>query len=180
MGDFCKIKKVCGFYASDMHLSMMMLPYINKEIKENKKIIILSENNLKNNIIQILYKWKITDEEKEKILNINWEISNIYKYENIEKIIKNNIEKNQDINIFIVGKENYIKAGNENIIKYYEKNQKKLEYKKIKIINCFEVNEFNKNIKEILDMHDMIFNTSGEHEIEEIFNEYKRENRKTI
>lgn len=178
MGDFCKIKKVCGFYASDMHLSMMMLPYINKEIKENKKMIMLLENNLKNNINQILYKWKISDEEKEKILDINWEIKNTYKYENIEKILKNNIEEN--INIFIVGKENYINATNENIKKYYEKNLKKLGNRKIKIINCFEINEFNKNIKEILDTHDMIFNTSGEHEIEEIFNEYKRENRKTI
>lgn len=33
---------------------------------------------------------------------------------------------------------------------------------------------FNENIKEILDNHEMIFNTSGEHRIEDLFEGYKK------
>lgn len=33
---------------------------------------------------------------------------------------------------------------------------------------------FNENIKEILDKHEAIFNTAGEHRIEEIFEGYKK------
>ena len=42
----------------------------------------------------------------------------------------------------------------------------------IKIINCYSVNDFNENIKEILDNHDTMFNTSGEHKIEDVFKGY--------
>ena len=32
-----KIEKLCCFYVSDFHLEMILLPYINKTIEENKK-----------------------------------------------------------------------------------------------------------------------------------------------
>ena len=51
-----------------------------------------------------------------------------------------------------------------------------LENKSIKIIDFYEVTEFNYNIMEILDKHDKIINTSGEKEIEEVFEGYKRAN----
>ena len=44
----------------------------------------------------------------------------------------------------------------------------------ITIVNCYEIIEFNGSINEILDSHDKILNTSGEKEIEEVFDEYKR------
>ena len=37
---------------------------------------------------------------------------------------------------------------------------------------------FNENIKKILDKHDLIFNTSGEHKIEDIFEGYKKSEEK--
>lgn len=37
---------------------------------------------------------------------------------------------------------------------------------------------FNENIKEILDNHDLIFNTSGEHIIEDVFEGYKKSGEK--
>ena len=51
---------------------------------------------------------------------------------------------------------------------------KMLENEKIKIINFYEVLEFNYNITEILDEHDKILNTSGEKEIYEVFEGYER------
>ena len=44
----------------------------------------------------------------------------------------------------------------------------------IKIINCYEVIELEGSINEILDEHDKILNTSGEKEINEIFEDYKK------
>ena len=44
----------------------------------------------------------------------------------------------------------------------------------IKIINCYEVTEFNGNITEILDKHNKILNTAGEKEIEEVFEGYRK------
>ena len=44
----------------------------------------------------------------------------------------------------------------------------------IKIINCYEITEFNYNITEILDEHDKILNTSGEREKEDVFEGYEK------
>ena len=33
MNDFCNVKKVCGFYISNMHLATMILPYTNKQLE---------------------------------------------------------------------------------------------------------------------------------------------------
>ena len=106
-------------------------------------------------------------------MKINWENNN-YKYSNVEKFLKNKLKNNKEITILISGTENYINAVNDNIEMFINKNIKKFEGKYIKIINCYEVGEFNNNIKEILDLHDAIINTSGEHKIEEIFEGYSK------
>ena len=35
-------EKICAFYASDYHFEMISLPYINKQIEENKQVIVLT------------------------------------------------------------------------------------------------------------------------------------------
>ena len=52
---------------------------------------------------------------------------------------------------------------------------RKASKKGIKIINCYEVTEFNENLKGILDMHNKILNTSGVHNIEELYSGYVKE-----
>ena len=42
----------------------------------------------------------------------------------------------------------------------------------MKLINCYEVSEFNFNMQDILHNHDKILNTSGEKEIHEVFEGY--------
>ena len=39
-------EKICTFFASDYHFEMISLPYIDKNLEEDKEIIILTENNL--------------------------------------------------------------------------------------------------------------------------------------
>jgi len=170
MGDL-KIKKVCGFNISSIHFSMMILPYINKELEKEKNIITILEGNLEKNINQVLSKITLNNESKEKILNIQWNATDIKK-DNIEKLIKTNLFKEENLDIIVYGGEKYINIVNEIINKILNKNNKIIEEKNIKIINCYTVNDFKENIKEILDTHDVMFNTSGEHKIEEIFDGY--------
>lgn len=165
MGDL-KVKKVCGFNISSIHFGVMILPYIKKEIQEEKNVITILEGNLEKNINQILSKLSISDEEKEKILNINWKETDI-KNENIQNKLENQIEGKENVDIIIYGSKQYINNADEII--------KKINLKKnTKIINCYNFKDFSDNIKEILDKHDTIFNTSGEHKIEEIYKGYKK------
>ena len=165
-----KIKKVCGFNISSIHFSMMILPYIKKELETQKEVITILEGNLEKNIDQILSKIMITDEEKEKILNISWKETDI-KESAIENNIRKKLDENKNLDIIVYGSEKYINNVGEFINNILEENQRD---NNIKIINCYSVGDFNENIKEILDNHDIMFNTSGEHKIEDVFEGYKK------
>lgn len=166
------IKKLCGFYVSDWHLVTMLLPYINKEINEGVNITTILEKDIAENV-QTLVK-KLSLKKEEDILNLNWEKSRIYKYEEINKKVKELAKKQQDSIIVVNGTKEYIDHINE-MLKKSLKNIS-LENQAIKIIDFYEVTEFNYNIMEILDKHDKIINTSGEKEIEEVFEGYKKAN----
>ena len=164
------IERLCSFYVSDCHLVTMLLPYINKQINEKNNIITILENDIEENI-KILTK-KLNLKNKEKILELDWKKSNGKKYSEIENKLKK-IEKENVLNvIFINGSKNYIDMTNENINKFFNENKDKYKEINIKILDCYEVGEFNFNIKEILDSHDKILNTSGEKEICEVFEGY--------
>lgn len=166
-----KIKKVCGLSISSIHFSMMILPYIKKELETQKEVITILEGNLEKNINQILSKLTIADEEKEKITNINWKETDI-KESTIRGNIREKLNENNDLDIIVYGSEKYINGAGEIINKIIKENINKI--KDIKIINCYSIGDFNENINQILNNHDTMFNTSGEHEIGEIFKGYKK------
>lgn len=164
------IEKLCSFYVSDWHLVTMLLPYINKQINEKANIITLLENDIEENIKTLTKKLHLKNEEK--ILNLYWKKSNGIKYSITQEKMKN-LKENEIINIiFINGSKNYIDMTNKNIEKFLKESKEKYKEIKIKIINCYEVGEFNLSMKSILDSHDKILNTSGEKEICEIFEGY--------
>ena len=167
-------QKVCSFYVSNMHFATMILPFVNKQEEEKRKIVTFFENDFTTNIELVLSRIIISEERKKELLNINWKNTDIIKYINIEKILKTQLNKNNENIIIVNGSTDYINNVNECIERYLEKNSKKIDVKNIKIINFYEVGSFNENIKEILDKHDLIFNTSGEHRIEDIFDGYKK------
>ena len=165
-----KVEKLCSFYVSDWHLVTMLLPYINKQINEKSNIITILENDIEENI-KILTK-KLNLKNEEQILNLDWKKSNGFKYSNIENKMKK-LENEDILNvIFINGSKNYIDVTNKNIEKFLNDNRGKYKEINMKIINCYEVSEFNFNIKEILNTHDKILNTSGEKEICDVFEGY--------
>ena len=96
-------ENLCAFYANDNHFEMISLPYIAKNIEENKEIVILTENNLEETTKNILSISNMEKDKKEKILKLNWKNEDLNKF----KQIKANNEK--DMIIFIKGKTNYIK-----------------------------------------------------------------------
>ena len=159
------LTKLCSFYVSDWHLVTMLLPYINQKINEQAKIATILEKDIEENVITLVEKLNLKN--KEKILNLNWK-----KQDEIRSRI-NELETNQELIIFINGNKEFIEKYNKKLTRYFETH---LIRNKIKIINCYEVIEFNGSITHILDEHDKILNTSGEKEIKEIFIDYERNN----
>lgn len=169
MKEKCDTKRSCSFYISDMHFATMIMPFIGKQVENGKIITTFLENNYTKNIELVLARTTIKEEQKRKILNINWKETNTIKYLNAEKILKNNIKKDKENIIIINGSKQYIDITRKFIENFMQKNIKKYENTKLFIMDFYEVGTFNENITDILDEHEIIFNTSGEHQIEEVF-----------
>ena len=167
------VEKICSFYVNEWHLVTMILPYINKEINEKANITTILENDIEENVNTLLAKLNLKNEEE--ILKINWKANKEITYNYIEEII-NNLTKNNNNEeiIFINGSRDYIDFLNYQIEKMLKQNIFNIKNKKIKIINCYEVTEFNNGIKDILDSHIKILNTAGEKYITDVFGGYER------
>ena len=140
-----KIEKLCNFYASKYHLSMILLEYLKE--KNNKKVKVIT-----------FFQDEIEDEIKILIDKYKYDINNI---EEIDfKITKNIYDKEINFsknNIFIVeGDLNYINDANEYILD----NLKKMT--NAKIINCYNFSHQKLYMKEIINKSDKILFTSGE------------------
>ena len=143
-------EKSCAFYASDYHFEMISLPYISKSMDENKEVIILTENNLKDTVNTLISKMNLKKEKQEKILSLDWNNNDLKKFKEISKKTK----EDADIIIFIKGKENYIKNINKNIEKWV------IADKHVKIVDCYEFFEVEEKIDEIAKEYDKVLGTS--------------------
>lgn len=143
-------EKSCAFYASDYHFEMISLPYISKSMEENKEIIILTENNLEDTVQILISKMNLEEEKQKKILSLDWNNNDLQKFKEISKKSK----ENSDMVIFIKGKENYIENINKNIEKWVMYDDK------IKIIDCYEFFEIEKNIDEIAKKYKKVLGTT--------------------
>ena len=161
------LTKLCSFYVSDWHLVTMLFPYINQKINEQAKIATILEKDIKENVDTLVEKLNLKN--KEKILSLNWKKNEEIK---IEKL-----KENQEIIILVNGSEKFIQRQNRKLSKYFQTHTIR---NKIKIINFYEITEFNGSITRILDEHDKILNTSGEKEISEIFEDYNKEEKKAV
>ena len=152
-----KIEKLGSFYASDFHFEMIILPYLNKQLKSNNNVIILTQNNLKDSIQELVSKINLEKSQKEKILKLNWENNDNEKL----KFIKKSINSNQNTTLFVKGSENYINNMNEKIENLENEGN-------IKIINCYNLEDLGENFTSIMGKYKKILNTSGEKEIENL------------
>ena len=129
-----KLEKTCCFYVSEFHLEMILVPYINKKIEEN--ITILTEKKLKETLEILISKINIKEENKQKILQLNW---------NGEGEIKENS------NIIIIGSKEYIK----------KKNQEIENRNVISVLDCYNFEEEKDNINNIIKQYKNTLNTLG-------------------
>lgn len=151
-------EKICAFYASDYHFEMISLPYINKQIEENKQVIILTENNLEETINTVISKTNLKEDKKVEILNISWKNDDFNKMKEVKEAVKNK----KDTVIFIKGKKNYIKNINENIENWVQKSEK------LKVIDCYDLEEISDNLDGIMEQYKKVLGTTGEKEIQNI------------
>lgn len=173
MSEVPNIERVCGFCVSSTHLVAMLLPYINKELNSGNDICSFLGFSLKEQVETLLSNVILDEATKHNMLMINWNENKSYKYSKIEKELKSRVGDVKRLNIIVTGSEKYINSTNENLDKFFNKNSKKIKGE-VTVINCYEVSEFNDNIKNILDIHDKMINTAGIHEIGELFDGYKK------
>lgn len=151
-------EKICTFFASDYHFEMVSLPYINKKIENSEEVIVLTENDLEETIKTLLSRMNFKEERKNKILSINWKNDDFSKF----KEIKEEVKKQNRFTIFIKGKENYINNINKNIESWIK------DYKKVNIIDCYDIEEIGDNIDNVMSSYKSILSTSGEKEIQKL------------
>ena len=167
--------KICSFYVSDWHLTAMLLPFVEEKVKNNDNINTIFEKDITKNMEEILNRLQIDTQTKEKILNIGWKSRNLIKYDEIKNYLEKIIKNKGETIILVEGNKERIEYINKNIDRWMEKQSRKLKRKNIKVISCYEVTEFNENLQEILNKHDKVLNTSGIHEIEELYSGYIKE-----
>ena len=151
MFDKVKAEKICSLYVNEVHLVVMLMPYIEKGLENNEKVVTILENSLEKELNMLLEKTNLNENKKEKIRNIGW--------------ISKNLDEVEKIKDSLINKTVIVKGNNE----FIERVDNILENQKLKIINCICLEEFEKRAKEILSKHDKILNTLGEQDISEIF-----------
>ncbi len=144
-------ERICSLYVNEVHLVVMLMPYIEKELEKNGKVVTILEDSLEEEVNMLLEKTSLEENKKEKIRKVNWNSKNLDDLEKLKDSLDNKV-------VIVKGSREYIERVN-NI----------LEKQKIKIINCICLDDFEKRAKEILKEHDKILNTLGEQEISEIF-----------
>lgn len=143
-------EKVCSFYASDYHFEMITVPYMQKELTEQKKVIVLTENDLCNTVQVLLTRMNLTNEDKAKISAIDWSNQDTNKIEEMKQAVK----EGKEISLFIKGKQKYIEMMNEKVKPY-------LEDASVKRIDCYDVLEVGNDLSKISSNYQTVLNTTG-------------------
>jgi len=113
---------------------MILIPYINEKIEEN--ITIITNENLKDTIELLISKMNLKEENKEKILKLEWEGN--------EKIKENS-------NLIIIGTKEYIE----------EKNKEANEKKALSVLDCYSFDDEKNNMENIIKRYKRTLNTLG-------------------
>lgn len=150
--------KACNFYVSQWHLFAALLPYVRDELKKNHKILIISQDNIEKSIKKLVSKLNLKFENKNGLDDVIW-LNDDFVIELKEEVTP--------VTIVVQGTIDFIKE-----INVYLENSLKPIYRKVTIINCFEIYDTNDILYNILDEHDYVFNTAGMNKKSDIFHGY--------
>jgi hypothetical protein len=146
--------KICSFNVNEYHLVTILMPYIYEAINNEKKIITFFEKNLKPIYSKVLNTNTLFWKNKEKFDDIDW---NKLEIDKLSLKFKNS----DDSSIVIVaGSEEFVEKINKLILNFHTN---------FTIVNCFELNGFDKNIEFKIKNYSKILNTKGLQEIKEEF-----------
>ena len=153
-----KMIKACNFYVSEWHLFAALLPYIRDELKQNHKIMVISQDKLEKGMKELVKKLNLKFENEKGLEDIEW-LGDEFMLEMQSEV--------NPVTIIVQGTYEFIKEINS----YIEQKIQPI-YEQLTIINCFEVYNTNTMLYNILDEHDYVFNTAGLNEKSEIFPGY--------
>ena len=143
-------EKLCLFFASDYHFEMISLPYINENLKKNKDVVIMTENDLGNSVNKVISSINLNEEEKNRLNKIDWKNDELNKF----KEVKNADKDGKELLIFVKGRENYINNMNKNIENW-------TNLKNVEIVDGYDINEVQNNAGEIAKQYDNVLFSSG-------------------
>ena len=143
-------EKLCLFFASDYHFEMISLPYINENLKKNKDVVIMTENDLGNSVNKVISSINLNEEEKNRLNKIDWKNDELNKF----KEVKNADKDGKELLIFVKGRENYINNMNKNIENW-------TDLKNVEIVDCYDINEVQNSAGEIAKQYDNVLFSSG-------------------
>lgn len=142
-------KRICSFFASDYHFEMISLPFIEKELEDEKKIIVFTENNLDNTIEKVLKNINLKEEKKNKIKKLDWKSETNLKLQELK-----NCKDSQEMVVFIKGGESYIQSMNQKLDEI-------ISNKNVKIIDCYDINQMNVDLTDVAQNYSEVLNTMG-------------------
>ena len=141
--------KICSFYISEAHLVAILIPYIYKNIEEGNKIETFFEDDLE----EIFKKINLSNAFDKREFNvIDWKK---LKQEELSK----KFESDTDI-IIVGGKMDFINHINRLVLNFHTN---------FTLVNCYNVNDLENNIKCVMEEYEKILYTSGVEEIGEVF-----------
>ena len=80
-----KHDKICTLYVNQMHLIVMLIPYIEKELEKGNKIVTILENDLREEVGTLVNKVNLPRKKKKGLKAINWNKTRL-SFEEIESI----------------------------------------------------------------------------------------------
>ena len=143
-------EKLCLFFASDYHFEMISLPYINENLKKNKDVVIMTENDLVSSVNKVISSINLNEEEKNRLSKIDWKNDELNKF----KEVKNANKEGKELLIFVKGREKYINNMNKNIENW-------TNLKDVKIVDCYDINEIQDCADEIAKKYNNVLFSSG-------------------
>ncbi|MBP3597491.1 MAG: hypothetical protein J6J60_08905 [Clostridia bacterium] len=145
------IEKICSFYASELHLTTILMQYIYEKTKEGRKILNVLERDLIKEAESVIELFKCKNALKSDIKSIGWNKAN--------KEFINKLENSYDEDIIIV-------AGSQEFI---EGVKEKLPKNNKIVIDCYELLENASDAMDVLENHDYILMTDGIKKVKEVF-----------
>ena len=120
--DFNKyIEKTYCLYASDWHLTIMLLPFISRKLQEKDRIFMKFENSIEEKMKQLTS--KLGFKNKDEINDIRWGME-----------INDDDESDNEKLYIVAGSKEYMEEMNRKIAEYYNDKDTK-----VKVINCFNI-----------------------------------------